>query len=449
MPRTRASSEARSTRSTRSSKSRQSGEATERSEVTSTRASSASSSSSYTPAQYVNMLHMDHMTRYMQSTEAQEGLDTLLEIVKHRDGGPEAPDYQSALSELDYLEGLFKKLRFSYKEQLTKETVVRRILELELPVLSATDIDAMVQDTEAERQRLREIKNVAREQGAAAEAIIRDLAGERQYVAGAESEMATLPDRLLHLRHRLVRMKLALRAELQSLDEAEGGMEEGVVPSSGPVSTAFQCSRCGREFHTEAFLALHQALHNAPTLAVGEEGGAAAAAEALIGWDAEGADVVPAFPMRPCPGCSEQVAALFLDSAPQDETHAALHARVRREVARAAEALERLAVGADAQDDALELRSETEEIVVRLQLDEAEMVELEAQAREEAARQAAIEGETAQSLDHLRESVGSIRLEMMRIEQEADRMVQHMEGKTSVGRTLQEQAELFGLLMGE
>ncbi|CAK7235696.1 hypothetical protein SBRCBS47491_009383 [Sporothrix bragantina] len=501
------SSDATSTRSTRSGASRRSGESADSSSVdfsASTRASSVSDSAGnsygtsptptefaplvptttpvdmlstagayssldalYAPtATYVNLVHMEQMAQYLQAPETQQSLDTLLSVVKVKgefggdeDGNDsnETPDYHTALDELDYLEGLFKKLRFSYKEQLTKETVVRRILELELPLLSAADIDRIVQSTEAERQLLRQIKSEGREQGAAAERLIRDLAAERRYVSMAENEATQLPDRVLRLRHRLARMKLALRAELDAIDRVSSG--GGAPPAS--TTASHPCTTCGRSFYSEVFHQLHQAMHTVQNnnkevddkasnlVDFGDEAAAAAAASATT--------------MVKCHGCTQMVPAMFLDSAPpKGESHKAFHARITKATA---EARQKLAAAAAASSDSsssahamlvqapgggldMALHGETEEAVKQLKRSEADLAALEKRVRSEAERQAAIEGEMTQSLQHLRESVGSIRLEMARIEQEADRMVQYIEeGRTYLGRSLQEQTDLFDVLL--
>ncbi|CAK7214618.1 hypothetical protein SEUCBS140593_002242 [Sporothrix eucalyptigena] len=501
-PRTRTqSSGATSTRSTRSGTSRRSGESAETSSIdlgASTRASSVSASAStsannsygssptptefaplvptttpvdmsmggafasldalYAPtATYVNLVHMEQMAQYLQAPETQQSLDQLLAVVKEKTGDDDeepAPDYHTALDELDYLEGLFKKLRFSYKEQLTKETVVRRILELELPLLSAADIDRIVQSTEAERQQLRQIKSEGREQGAAAERLIRGLAAERRYVTMAESETLHLPDRVLRLRHRLARMKLALRAELDAIDRVSSGGAPASTSSSHP------CTTCGRSFYSEAFHQLHQAMHTVQSTNNNKEGDKSSN---LVDFGDEAAAVAAtsATAMRRCHGCTQMVPAIFLDNAPpKGESHKAFHARIQKATA---EAHQKLAAttSSDSSSSAhamlaqqpgadldMALHGETEEAVRQLKRSEADLAALEKRVRSEAERQAAIEGEMTQSLQHLRESVGSIRLEMARIEQEADRMVQYIEeGQTYLGRSLQEQTDLFDVLL--
>ena len=432
----------------------------------------------YAPtATYVNLVHMEQMAQYLQAPETQQSLDALLSVVKvggagnTSDGGngngggdggdndgSDTPDYHTALDELDYLEGLFKKLRFSYKEQLTKETVVRRILELELPLLSAADIDRIVQSTEAERQHLRQIKSAGREQGAAAERLIRDLAAERQYVAMAESEAAQLPDRVLRLRHRLARMKLALRAELDAIDRVSSGSGS----SAASTSSSYLCTTCGRSFYSAAFHQLHQAMHTLQSRSKGgkteDEADGAASVVVDFGDEAAAAEAAAATTLRQCRGCSQMVPAQFLDSAPpKGESHSAFHARIQRAMA---EAHQKLAAAAGATETSanavlgglggldMALQGETEEAVKQLRRSEADLAALEKRVRAAAAQQAAIEGEMTQSLQHLRESVGSIRLEMARIEQEADRMVQYIEeGRTYLGRTLQEQTDLFDVLL--
>lgn len=433
----------------------------------------------YAPtATYVNLVHMDQMAQYLQAPETQQSLDTLLAVVKMRagdsgngnnnndDSDDPTPDYHTALDELDYLEGLFKKLRFSYKEQLTKETVVRRILELELPLLSAADIDRIVQSTEAERQQLRQIKSEGREQGAAAERLIRDLAAERRYLAMAEGEAIHLPDRVLRLRHRLARLKLALRAELDAIDRVSSGGSSTVAPAA----SNYPCTTCGRSFCSEAFHQLHQAMHSVQSNK--EEGQIDQKNNTLVdfGDEAAAAAATSATAMRRCHGCSQMVPALFLDSAPsKGESHKAFHTRIQKATA---EAHQKLAAAAASTSPAstsssapalmsqqqqlggggsswdLAPQAETEEAVRQLQRSEADLAALEKRVRVEAERQAAIEGEMTQSLQHLRESVGSIRLEMARIEQEADRMVQYIEeGRTYLGRSLQEQTDLFDVLL--
>ncbi|KJR89597.1 uncharacterized protein SPSK_06207 [Sporothrix schenckii 1099-18] len=523
-PRTRTqSSGATSARSTRSGASRRSGESTDASSVdlsASTRASSVSVSASasgsasgfnsygssptptegaplvptttpvdmglafgsgsggasldalYAPtATYVNLVHMDQMAQYLQAPETQQSLDTLLAVVKVRTGknddnddddDDDTPDYHTALDELDYLEGLFKKLRFSYKEQLTKETVVRRILELELPLLTAADIDRIVQSTEAERQRLRQIKSNGREQGAAAERLVRDLAAEQRYLEMAEAETIRLPDRVLRLRHRLARLKLALRAELDAIDRVSSGGGGG-GRTAPPAAFSYPCTTCGRSFYSEAFHQLHQAMHGL------EKGPSASKNEATdvvdFGDEAAAAAATSATAMRRCHGCSQMVPALFLDSAPpKGESHKAFHVRIQKATAEAHQQLAAAsttsastpghAIVTDTGNGSrldLTPQAETEEAVRQLQRSEADLAALEKRVRAEAERQTAIEGEMTQSLQHLRESVGSIRLEMARIEQEADRMVQYIEeGRTYLGRSLQEQTDLFDvLLLGE
>ncbi|KIH87479.1 zinc finger transcription factor [Sporothrix brasiliensis 5110] len=425
----------------------------------------------YAPtATYVNLVHMDQMAQYLQAPETQQSLDTLLAVVKVRTGkngdndndDDNTPDYHTALDELDYLEGLFKKLRFSYKEQLTKETVVRRILELELPLLTAADIDRIVQSTEAERQRLRQIKSNGREQGAAAERLVRDLAAEQRYLAMAEAETIRLPDRVLRLRHRLARLKLALRAELDAIDRASsgGGGGGGGGRTVPPAASSYPCTTCGRSFYSEAFHQLHQAMHSL------EKGQSASENEtnSLVdfGDEAAAAAATSATAMRRCHGCSQMVPALFLDSAPpKGESHKAFHARIQKATAEAHQQLAAASttsastssyalVTDTGNGSRLDLtpHAETEEAVRQLQRSEADLAALEKRVRAEAERQAAIEGEMTQSLQHLRESVGSIRLEMARIEQEADRMVQYIEeGRTYLGRSLQEQTDLFDVLL--
>ena len=420
------------------------------------RSLNASLDALYAPtASYVNMVHMDQMAQYFQTTETQQSIDTLLSLVKSKadafsggaggGAGPDEPDYHTALDELDYLEGLFKKLRFSYKEQLTKETVVRRILELELPLLSAADIDHIVRDTEAERQQLRQIKAEGQAQGAAAEKLIRDLATERAYVAMAEAETKQLPDRVLRLRHRLARMKLALQAELEAIDS--------VGSSVALDANSHACATCGRSFYSEAFRQLHQAMHS---LQGGARGMKSEEGSDLVdfGDEAAAAAAVASTALRQCRGCTQMVPALFLDAAaPKGETHKAFHARIR---ATAADAREKLVAATESSSSAkaalqledMALQGETEEVLRQLQSSEADLAALEKRVRSEAERQAAIEGEMTQSLQHLRESVGSIRLEMARIEQEADRMVQYLEeGRTHLGRSLQEQTDLFNVLL--
>lgn len=408
-------------------------------------------------ATYVNLVHMDQMAQYLQAPETQQSLETLLGVVKMKqqsgeeEGDGDTPDYHTALDELDYLEGLFKKLRFSYKEQLTKETVVRRILELELPLLSPADIDRIVQSTEAERQQLRQIKSEGREQGAAAERLIRHLAAEKRYLATAEAETVHLPDRVLRLRHRLARLKLALRAELDAIDRVSGGSS---APSSS--TTSHPCSTCGRSFYSEAFHQLHQAMHSVQASKASEQGDSQGGSSLDFGDDAAAAAAASATAMRRCHGCTQLVPALFLDSVPpKGESHKAFHARIQKATA---EAHQKLAATAStstsshalATGEGLDLapQAETEEAVRQLQRSEADLAALEKRVRAEAERQAAIEGEMTQSLQHLRESVGSIRLEMARIEQEADRMVQYIEeGRTYLGRSLQEQTDLFDVLL--
>ncbi|KAL1896308.1 hypothetical protein Sste5346_004691 [Sporothrix stenoceras] len=421
---------------------------------------STSIDSLYGPtATYVNLVHMDQMAQYLQAPETQQSLDTLLGVVKmkqdksgNENDDDETPDYHTALDELDYLEGLFKKLRFSYKEQLTKETVVRRILELELPLLSAADIDRIVQSTEAERQQLRQIKSEGREQGAAAERLIRELAAEKRYLATAEAEAVHLPDRVLRLRHRLARLKLALRAELDAIDQVSSG------GNAASTSTNHPCTTCGRSFYSEAFHQLHQAMHSVQSGKGGEEKGGSSLD---FGDDAAAAAAASATAMRRCHGCTQMVPALFLDSAPpKGESHKAFHARIQKATAEAHQKLAAAAASTSTSSShalmtegargSLDLtpQAETEEAVRQLQRSEADLAVLEKRVRAEAERQAVIEGEMTQSLQHLRESVGSIRLEMARIEQEADRMVQYIEeGRTYLGRSLQEQTDLFDVLL--
>lgn len=400
----------------------------------------------YAPtADYVNMVHVHQMAQYLQTPETQQNIDTLLSLVKDKAAaangdGSDDPDYHTALDELDYLEGLFKKLRFSYKEQLTKETVVRRILELELPLLSAADIDSMVRSTEAERQQLRQIKADGQAQGAAAEKLIRDLTTEREYVVRAEVDAKQLPDRVLRLRHRLTRMKLALQAELEAIDS--------VGSSVSPDANSHACATCGRSFYSEAFRQMHQAMHSLQSggnpdqtdlMDFGDETAAAAAAASTS--------------LQQCRGCAQMVPAMFLETAPPDETHKAFHARIN---ASAKEARQKLAAATESssstkaalQLEDMTMQGEAEQVLRQLQNNESDLAALEKRVRSEAERQAAIEGEMTQSLKHLRESVGSIRLEMARIEQEADRMVQYLEeGRTHLGRSLQEQTDLFNVLL--
>ncbi|CAK7222240.1 hypothetical protein SCUCBS95973_004776 [Sporothrix curviconia] len=519
-PRTRTqSSGATSTRSTRSGASRRSGESADTSSSVdfsaSTRASSVSASAGnsygtsptptefvplaptttpvdmlssagalsssldalYAPtATYVNLVHMEQMAQYLQAPETQQSLDTLLSVVKVKEkGGSEShengdgddndddtPDYHTALDELDYLEGLFKKLRFSYKEQLTKETVVRRILELELPLLSAADIDRIVQSTEAERQLLRQVKSEGREQGAAAERLIRDLAAERRYISMAESEATQLPDRVLRLRHRLARMKLALRAELDAIDRVSLG---GAAAPAASTIASHPCTTCGHSFYSEAFHQLHQAMHAVQKGSSRQDASASNTSNLVdFGDEAAAAAATSATAMQRCHGCAQMVPALFVASAPpKGESHKAFHARIQKATA---DAHQKLAASSNSSSAAahamlaqappgsggggldMALQGETEEAVKQLKRSEADLAALEKRVRSEAERQAAIEGEMTQSLQHLRESVGSIRLEMARIEQEADRMVQYIEeGRTYLGRSLQEQTDLFDVLL--
>lgn len=411
---------------------------------------------------------MEQMAQYLQAPETQQSLDTLLSVVKMREKAGEdidvngvdvdIPDYHTVLDELNYLEGLFKKLRFSYKEQLTKETVVRRILELELPLLSATDIDRIVQSTELERQQWRQTKSEGHEQAAAAERMMRDLAAERLYVMKAEKESAQLPDRILRLRHRLARMKLALRSELDAIDRVSSGAGD-TRASPATTATSHLCDRCGRSFYSEAFHQLHQAMH-----AVQDDKGSERDVQQTLdlvdfGNGTSAAAVTSAAAMRRCYGCTQMVPVLFLDSAPpKGESHSAFHTRIQKANNEAHQKL--AATTATSAPDApftahamlgdldMSLHGETEETIRKLRRSEADLAALEKRMRSEAERQAAIEGEMAQSLQHLRESVSSIRLEMLRIEQEADRMVQYMEeGRTNLGRSLQEQTDLFDVLL--
>ncbi|CAK7269916.1 hypothetical protein SEPCBS57363_003839 [Sporothrix epigloea] len=423
----------------------------------------------YAPmATAVNLVHMEQMAQYLQAPETQQSLDTLLAAVKVREMASEdidgngvdedVPDYHTVLDELDYLEGLFKKLRFSYKEQLTKETVVRRILELELPLLSATDIDRIVQSTELERQQWRQTKSEGREQGAAAERLMRDLAAERLYVMKAEKESAQLPDRILRLRHRLARMKLALRAELDAIDRVSSGA--GDTRAEPAISTTSHlCAKCGRSFYSEAFHELHQAMHTVQDNKGSIQDGQQTFDLADFGDGMAAADVISAAAMRRCNGCSQMVPVLFLDSTlSKGESHSAFHARIQKANAEAQQKLAAttapsapnapFAAHAMLGDLDMSLHGETEETIRQLRRSEADLAALEKRMRSEAERQAAIEGEMTQSLQHLRESVSSIRLEMLRIEQEADRMVQYMEeGRTNLGRSLQEQTDLFDVLL--
>ncbi|CAK7268192.1 hypothetical protein SEPCBS119000_002937 [Sporothrix epigloea] len=425
-------------------------------------------------AAQVNLVHMEQMARYLQAPETQQSLDTLLAVVKVREkagekagegadgdgagAGGDVPDYHTVLDELDYLEGLFKKLRFSYKEQLTKETVVRRILELELPLLSAADIDGIVQSTEAQRQQWRQTKSEGYEQGAAAERLMRELVAERQYILQAESETAQLPDRVLRLRHRLARLKLALRAELDAIDSVSSGTGATREVPATPA-TSHPCATCGRSFYSEAFYQLHQAMHTLHNGKDGWQDGHQTSDVLDFGDENAAAAITSAVAVRPCYGCAQLVPALFLDSAaPKGESHSAFHARIQKSIAEAHQKLAETAAtsgsGAPFSTHAVLgdldtlLHGETEETIRQLRRSEADLAALEKRVRSEAERQTAIEGEMSLSLQHLRESVGSIRMEMLRIEQEADRMVQYMEeGRTSLGRSLQEQSDLFDVLL--
>ncbi|OAA63294.1 zinc finger transcription factor [Niveomyces insectorum RCEF 264] len=427
-------------------------------------------------AESVDLLHAAHMAQLAPALRALHALpglrrlngsddddddddndDALLIMNKNslladsNNNGEDTPDYHAALDELAYLEGLFAKLRFSYREQLTKETVVRRILELELPLLHAADIDRMVQDTEVQRQRLRASKSAMQAQGAAAERLVRTLAAERQSLrVAAHAAAHNLPTRLRRLRHRLARLRVALRAELQAVDKAMADTADGRKPE--PAPRPFACSVCNHRFYAEAFQLLHQAMH----ADVQER-------EGYSGIDVDDVDAPEMVDQHylglcTCSGCDEQVPAVLLDRLPAPEageTHAAFHARLQQAMAHAQQTL---ATQTAVHEEDLALPAETAAVVEALAQCVAEATAQADEARADATRQAAVEHEAAQALAHLRDAVGCVRAEMARQEQaeaadEDDRTVPHASVKTTkrthLGRTLQEQADVFGVLLQE
>ncbi len=243
---------------------------------------------------------------------------------------PPESEYFTVLDEMAYLHQLFKKLRFSYREQLTKETVVRRILELELPLLTPIEIEALLEATEHERHKLASVKSQGAEVEAYIEREIRALTEEKRRLVQRAFQTDSLPARAALLRQRQNRVKVALVGELVAMDsETHIDTVCGDTNSKPALDPApLACSQCSRRFFSKVFYDLHCDMHGDGSATLAFPPLFLEQHRATISYEQ---DLLSLLECEACPGVElPLVAPPRRLSGPEAATHTELHARIEK-----------------------------------------------------------------------------------------------------------------------